>query len=130
MKIGTSWISESQAEANLKKEIGSDDFATVKSKARAIWNAELNRITVEGGSEEQKTIFYSCLYRGLTFPKIMWEEVEGVAKYYSPYDGDIHEGKLVGRQWVLGHLPCGLAVLYDDVSGTDRRDARWLGKFL
>jgi len=94
MKVGTSWISEAQAEANIHQEIGSDDFATVKAKARAIWNAELNKITIEGASDEQKTIFYSCLYRGLNFPKLMWEEVDGVAKYYSPYDGTVHEGKL------------------------------------
>lgn len=94
VKIGTSWISEEQAEANIKQEIGSDDFAGVKAKARATWNAALNRITVEGGSEKAKTIFYSCLYRGLTFPKIMWEEVDGKARYFSPYDQTVHQGKL------------------------------------
>ena len=96
MKIGTSWISAAQAEANLRQEIGSDGFDAVKAKARAVWNRELGRITVEGGSEAEKRIFYSCLYRGLTFPKTMWEEVDGVAKYHSPYDEKVHEGKLWG----------------------------------
>ncbi len=94
MKIGTSWISVEQAEANLKQEIGADDFEMVKSKARAIWNQELNRISVQGGTEEDKTIFYSCLYRGLNFPKTMWEEVDGRARYFSPYDLKLHDGKL------------------------------------
>lgn len=94
MKLGTSWISEAQAEANIQQEIGTDDFDTVKEKARAIWNKELNRISIEGATEEDKTIFYSCFYRGLTFPKLMWEEVDGVAKYFSPYDQQIHDGKL------------------------------------
>jgi predicted alpha-1,2-mannosidase len=94
MKIGTSWISEAQAEANVRQEIGTADFETVKAKARAIWNKELNKIKVEGGTGDDRTIFYSCLYRGLTFPKMMWEAVDGAAKYYSPYDQQIHAGKL------------------------------------
>lgn len=94
MKIGTSWISELQAEANLQQEIGTDNFETVKAKARDIWNRELNKIQVEGGSEKDRTIFYSCLYRGLTFPKTMWENVDGVPMYFSPYDLNVHKGKL------------------------------------
>ncbi|MCP3942301.1 MAG: alpha-1,2-mannosidase [Desulfobacteraceae bacterium] len=94
MKIGTSWISQAQATANLDQEIGSDSFEMVKEKARDQWNEELNKINIEGATDEQKVIFYSCFYRTLNFPKAMWEWVDGVPTYYSPYDGNIHTGKL------------------------------------
>jgi predicted alpha-1,2-mannosidase len=94
MRVGTSYFSEAQAEANLNAEIGNKSFEQVRDEGRNAWNRELNKITVAGGTEEERTIFYSCFYRGLCFPKAKWETVNGVAKYHSPYDGKIHDGKI------------------------------------
>ena len=37
--------------------------------AKKIWNEELSKIIIEGVSKEQKTIFYSSLYRTMMMPR-------------------------------------------------------------
>ena len=69
MKIAVSFKSIRQAEAWLDQEIPAWDFDTVKETARSEWNKELGKITVEGGSEKDKTLFYSALYRSMMMPR-------------------------------------------------------------
>jgi len=60
VKVGLSAISTAGARKNLEAEMPHWDFDKVWDDARAAWNAELEKILVEGGSEEQKTIFYTA----------------------------------------------------------------------
>jgi predicted alpha-1,2-mannosidase len=91
-RIASSFISYAQAELNLK-ELGDDSFDEVKSKGEAIWNKELSRIQVEGGTDDQKETFYSCLYRVLLFPRKFYEiDKNGEMMHYSPYNGEILPG--------------------------------------
>jgi len=91
-KVASSFISYEQAELNLK-ELGNDDFDTIKEKGRATWNKELGRIKVEGGSADQFRTFYSCLYRSLLFPRKFFEfDVNGKVVHYSPYNGEVLPG--------------------------------------
>lgn len=91
-RVASSFISPEQAERNLK-EIGNDSFDTVKEKARAIWNRELSRIRVEGGSTDQTRTFYSCLYRTMLFPRKFFEfDANGKVVHYSPYNGQVLPG--------------------------------------
>ncbi|MEM6700920.1 MAG: GH92 family glycosyl hydrolase, partial [Bacteroidota bacterium] len=69
VKMASSFISLEQAELNLKREIGSDDFETTKQKGHQAWQKELSRIAVEDEDIEQVKTFYSCLYRLLLFPR-------------------------------------------------------------
>ncbi|VXB86108.1 Alpha-mannosidase [Flavobacterium sp. 9AF] len=86
-KVASSFISFDQAEQNLK-EIGSDNFDTVKQKAKKIWNTTLEKIQVEGGTTDQVRTFYSTLYRTLFFPMKMYEiDTNGNIVHYSPYSG-------------------------------------------
>ncbi|WP_285009490.1 GH92 family glycosyl hydrolase [Pedobacter faecalis] len=62
-KVGISNVSEDDAKATLDKEIGKSTFDQVKNKLKERWNAELNLINIKGGSERQRGIFYSTLYR-------------------------------------------------------------------
>src|SRR5918993_1159074 len=66
-RVASSFISIEQAELNLK-EIGNDDFETVKQKAKDTWNKTLSRVQVEGGTIDQVRTFYSTLYRTVFFP--------------------------------------------------------------
>jgi len=68
IKIGISLISEEQARKNMEQEIGSKNLDQVADMARARWNCILNRVEVEGGSKEQKTMFYTSLYRSSMQP--------------------------------------------------------------
>ena len=91
-KVASSFISFEQAEQNLK-EIGSDNFETVKEKAKKAWNQALSRISVEGGTVDQTRTFYSCLYRTMLFPRKFYEiDEKGKIVHYSPYNGKVLPG--------------------------------------
>ncbi|MXV52852.1 glycoside hydrolase family 92 protein [Pedobacter sp. HMF7647] len=93
-RVASSFISVEQAEQNLK-EIGNDSFETVKTKAKAVWNKQLSRISVNGGSPEQIQTFYSCLYRTMLFPQKHYEiNNNGKIVHYSPYNGKTEAGYL------------------------------------
>jgi predicted alpha-1,2-mannosidase len=95
-RVASSFISPEQAEVNLR-EIGNDDFETVKAKGRAIWNQTLNRVAVEGGTIDQVRTFYSCLYRMLFFPLKLYEkDASGQIVHYSPYNGKVEPGYMFG----------------------------------
>ncbi len=92
-KVASSFISFEQAELNLEREIGKQDFETTKQNARALWNEKLGRIDVGGGTIDQVRTFYSCLYRTLFFPNKMYEiNAEDEIVHWSPYNGEILPG--------------------------------------
>jgi len=70
MKVGFSFVSVEGAKANLEAEVGAKDFDEVRSAANSQWEAMLGQIRVEGGTERQKGLFYSCLYRSLLWPAL------------------------------------------------------------
>ncbi|MDG3582658.1 GH92 family glycosyl hydrolase [Galbibacter pacificus] len=91
-RVASSFISHEQAALNLN-EIGAKDFDALKAEGRKIWNKELNRIKVEGGSIDQFRTFYSCLYRSLLFPRKFFEyDKDGNVVHYSPYNGKVLPG--------------------------------------
>lgn len=93
VKLASSFISFEQAELNLKREVGSNNFDAIKQKAKAAWNNEMKKVMVEGGSEAQIKTFYSCLYRVLMFPRKFHEiNAEGKTVHYSPYNGQVLPG--------------------------------------
>lgn len=63
LKIGFSSKSIEEARSYIAKEIGSKSFDQIKNKAKDLWNNELNLIKIKGGTEKQRSIFYSTLYR-------------------------------------------------------------------
>ncbi|QNK61071.1 glycoside hydrolase family 92 protein [Pedobacter sp. PAMC26386] len=96
VKVASSYISAAQAELNLSTELGADrTLEQTKEKAAKVWNETLGRIQVEGGSEEDKATFYSCLFRASLFSRKFYElDKEGKPYYFSPYDGKVHPGYL------------------------------------
>ncbi len=70
MQIGFSFVSVDNAKMNLEKEMAGKDFATVHDAARDTWSRLLGKIKVEGGTERQKGIFYSCLYHAFKWPAL------------------------------------------------------------
>ena len=87
VRYGISFISEEQAKKNLQRDITTYDVKAVADAGRKIWNETLGKITVEGGSEDEKEIFYTSLYR--TYERMINISEDG--KYYSAFDGKIHE---------------------------------------
>jgi predicted alpha-1,2-mannosidase len=68
VKAGLSFVSTDGARANLAAEIPAWNFDQVQQQARETWTKALDRLAVEGGTEDDKTIYYSALYRTLLFP--------------------------------------------------------------
>ncbi|MCC5929532.1 MAG: GH92 family glycosyl hydrolase [Cyclobacteriaceae bacterium] len=93
VKIATSFISIKQAIINLRREVENLTFDQVKIKANQTWNIELNKIQVEGSSNDQKTSFYTAFYRTLLLPRIFYEfDENGKMVHFSPFDGKVHPG--------------------------------------
>lgn len=96
MRIGTSFISHEQAGLNLRREIPDWDFEKAKAEARGKWAKELSRVEIKGADDDQKSTFYTAIYRGLQFPRMIheWDE-NGKQIHYSPFDnGKLHNGPL------------------------------------
>lgn len=93
-KVSTSYISPEQTEVTMTRELGKHSSVEVTKQAAAdVWNQLLNRVLVEGGTEEDMKTFYSCMFRANLFSHKFYEEKEdGSPYYYSPYDEKIHDG--------------------------------------
>ncbi|MBT3303337.1 MAG: glycoside hydrolase family 92 protein, partial [Bacteroidetes bacterium] len=87
VKVGISAVSKEGAWKNLEEEIPHWDFEQVKNEANESWNKELSKIVVEGGTKEQKTIFYTALYHAMLAPDLFMD-VDG---QYLGRDLQIHQ---------------------------------------
>ncbi|MHB9055487.1 MAG: GH92 family glycosyl hydrolase [Paludibacteraceae bacterium] len=70
LKIGFSFVSVENAKMNLEKEMMQKSFLQVRKEADDTWNRLLSKIAIAGGTEPQKNIFYSCLYRSFLWPAL------------------------------------------------------------
>ncbi|MDD7888155.1 GH92 family glycosyl hydrolase [Flavivirga sp. 57AJ16] len=70
LKIGLSFVSIKNAKENLNAEIGMKSFDEIHAEGVKEWDTLLSRIKVEGGSEREKGIFYSSLYRSFLWPAL------------------------------------------------------------
>lgn len=86
-RYGISFISVEQAKKNLREEISSWDFDKIKRNARDRWNEALGQIKIEGGSPEQKRVFYTSLYR--SYERMVNITEDG--QYYSAFDHQVHQ---------------------------------------
>ncbi|KFU77397.1 alpha-1,2-mannosidase, putative [Amycolatopsis lurida] len=85
MRIATSLISLAQAKRNLDQEIPAGmTFEQVRDQARAQWAGVLDRIEIEGATEDQRTTFYSNLYRLFLYPNSAHEVTPKGVRHASP----------------------------------------------
>ncbi|HTV62322.1 MAG TPA: GH92 family glycosyl hydrolase [Verrucomicrobiae bacterium] len=96
IKIGLSFVSTENARMNLKKELSGKSFDRVKKEASKTWENLLSKIQVTGGTERQKGLFYSCLYRSFLWPALR-----------SDVNGDFFDesGKVVNKGFQYYTLP-------------------------
>ena len=87
LRYGVSFISEEQAERNLRREIKDYNLEAVAESARKIWNSTLGRIEVETASDDDKALFYTSLYRMHERPVCLSED----GRYFSASDGKVHD---------------------------------------
>lgn len=84
--MGVSFVSMENARLNTEKELAQTTFDSLRLRAEEAWNNDLSKILVEGGSEDQKTVFYTALYHTLIHPNIL-QDVNG--QYPTLERGDI-----------------------------------------
>lgn len=88
LKIGFSFVSVENAKMNLEQELLNKNFAEVRSEAAETWENLLAKINVTGGTEREKGIFYSCLYRSFLWPALR-SDVNGE---YTDAKGEVANG--------------------------------------
>ena len=76
VKVGISYVSIENARKNMEAEQPGFDFDKVRKAAREMWNKDLSRVEIEGGSKDERTIFYTGLYHLLIHPNIL-QDVNG-----------------------------------------------------
>lgn len=92
VRLGVSFVSTANARENLDAEQKGLSFDQIRSAARERWNADLGRIRVSGGTEEQRKIFYTALYHALIHPNILndvngqYPLAESFGNGQKPYD--------------------------------------------
>ena len=86
-KVGISAVSTENARFNLGEKVDWD-FENVKMKAQNEWLEQLSRIQIKGGTDAQKTTFYTALYHSLLNPNL-FSDINGE---YRGHDGENHKG--------------------------------------
>ena len=86
-RYAISFISVEQAKRNLQQEIPQWGLERVKDAGKARWSATLGQISVEGGTETQRRVFYTALYR--CFERMVNISEDG--RYYSGFDHQVHQ---------------------------------------
>lgn len=102
VSIGISYVDQNGAAANLKAEAADKTFEQIRSESATVWNKALGVVDVTGGTQKQRTVFYTALYHSLLMPSI-FNDTDG---RYLGFDGQIH-------RVASGHN------IYDNYSGWD-----------
>jgi predicted alpha-1,2-mannosidase len=86
VKVGLSYVSIANAAANLKAEDPGWSIAKVEAKATDAWNSILARVDVDGGTQDQRQVFYTALYHSLLDPTVFSDD----NGQYEGFDGRVH----------------------------------------
>lgn len=102
VSIGISYVDQNGAAANLKAEAANKTFEQIRTESTAAWKKALGVVDVTGGTQKQRTVFYTALYHSLLMPSI-FNDTDG---RYLGFDGQLHTV-------AAGHN------IYDNYSGWD-----------
>jgi predicted alpha-1,2-mannosidase len=80
VKLAVSFLSTDQATQWLDAEILAWNYTAVKEAAKKTWNKELSKITVDGGSEKDRRIFYTAAYHASVMPRNKTGDAVGFSK--------------------------------------------------
>lgn len=97
LKTGISFVSVEGAQNNLEAEIADWDFEKVKEEAHDAWNEALNKIQISGGTDDEKTVFYTALYHTMIDPR-KFSDIDGS---YWGGDGAIHHNSSFTKRTIF-----------------------------
>ncbi|WP_089687999.1 GH92 family glycosyl hydrolase [Catalinimonas alkaloidigena] len=87
VQVGLSAVDSAGARRNLESELTDWDFEATRAAAATAWETQLSKVDVEGGSADQRTIFYTALYHTAISPNV-FSDVDG---RYRGMDQQIHQ---------------------------------------
>jgi predicted alpha-1,2-mannosidase len=103
MRVGMSYVSAEAAAANLDAETGTRSLAEIRAAATATWNDLLRRVRIRGGSDTQRTNFYTALYHATLAPNLFSDA----------------DGRYLGMDQKIHRLAAGQDAQYTTFSGWD-----------
>jgi predicted alpha-1,2-mannosidase len=86
LKTAVSFVDANGARGNLQHDIAGWGFDAVRAKARKTWSQLLDRFRVQGGTEEQRTKFYTGVYHSFLSPTT-FSDTDG---RYMGFDKKVH----------------------------------------
>jgi predicted alpha-1,2-mannosidase len=87
VEVALSAVDTEGARKNLEAEAPGWDFDAIQSDAQRAWDESLAKIEIDGGTEEQRTVFYTALYHAMIAPNL-YMDVDG---RYRGMDLEVHE---------------------------------------
>ena len=91
VRVGLSAVSIEGAKANLRAEQPGWNFRGTVAQADRMWDEQLQKIQVTGGTPDERAIFYTAMYHTMTAPSLFCD-VDGK---YRGSDGEVHQGDYV-----------------------------------
>ncbi|MFZ4861127.1 GH92 family glycosyl hydrolase [Sphingobacterium sp. Mn56C] len=90
LKVGISFTDMKGAENNFKQDaLARKSFDQIRKDANQLWEKELSKISIEGGTNDQKTVFYTSLYHTMIDPRSV---TDADGRYTGPH-GVIQQSK-------------------------------------
>ena len=86
LAVAISYVSIENARANLQAEAGSKGFDGILAEAQHAWEEKLSLVRIQGGTERQRTMFYTALYRVFQMPTV-FNDANGE---YLGFDRQVH----------------------------------------
>ena len=120
LKLAISYVSIENARANLEAEAGEQEFDELLSQAQEAWEEKLELIHIDGATPEQRSIFYTALYRSFQMPTV-FNDVNGA---YFGFDKEVHQadGFRYFTDLSLWDTFRTLHPLYNIIAPADQRD--------
>ncbi len=120
LRLALSCVSIANARANLDAETAGKSFEEILNAAQEAWERRLALIRVQGGTEKQRRIFYTALYRAFQMPTI-FTDVNGEFK---GFDKAVHkaEGYTYYTDFSLWDTFRTVHPLYNLIAREDERD--------
>lgn len=99
VQVGVSFVSIANARENLNAEQKGFEFEKVVKEGHEEWARTLDRVTVEGGTEDQRRVFYTALYHTQIHPTVL-QDVNGE---YPKMESN-ENGKTAGNRYTVFSL--------------------------
>ncbi len=87
LRYGVSFIDTAQAADNMSRELSGNSLEDLVAQGRRVWNETLSKIKVTGGSDDEKSVFYTSMYR-ISERQV---NISEYGRHWSAFDSKVHD---------------------------------------